>query len=131
MFNFINNFILNNAITFAGIITVLLLIVIGTPLISFKGGIPRVAGKIIKKGKSIVVAILVTLITFFVISPLLALLFKVLIEKFVDFTIPVLVILSGLTLWEWDKKMRWDYKWYWIPFLLVGILLLILEIWAY
>ena len=131
MFNFINNFILNNAGTFAGIITALFLIVIGTPLISFKGGIPRIGGKIINKGKSIVIAILVAIVIFFVISPLLALLFKFLIKIFVDFTIPVLIILSGLALWEWDKKMRWDYKWYWIPFLLVGILLLILEIWVY
>lgn len=131
MFNFINNFILNNVGTFAGIITALFLIVIGTPLISFKGGIPRIAGKIIKKGKSIVLAILLAIVIFFVISPLLALLFKFLIKTFVDFTIPVLIILSGLVLGEWDKKMRWDYKWYWIPFLIIGILLFILEIWAY
>lgn len=131
MFNFINNFVLNNAGTFVGIVTALFLIVIGTPLISFKGGIPRIAGKIIRKGKSLVIAILVAIVIFFVISPLLALLFKFLIKTFVDFTIPVLIILSGFALGEWDRKMLWNYKWYWIPVLLFGVLLFILEIWAY
>jgi len=131
MFSFINNYVVSNAGTFAGMITALFLIVIGTPLISFKGGIPRIVGVIINKGKSILLAILLAIVTFFVISPLLVLLFKFLIKTFVDFTIPILITLSGLALWEWDKKMRWDYKWYWIPFLLVGILLIVLEIFLY
>lgn len=131
MFNFVNNFVISNAGTFAGMITALFLIVIGTPLISFKGGIPRIAGIIINKGKSIVIAILIAIVTFFVIAPLLTLFFKYLIKALVDFTIPILVVLSGLALGEWDKKMRWDYKWYWIPFLLVGVLLIILEIFLY
>jgi len=131
MFNFINQWIISNVASFSGMCTALFMIIIGTPLISFKGGIPRIAGVIINKGKSIVVAILLAIITFFVISPLLNLLFKYLIKTFVDFTIPVLIVFSGLTLWEWDRKMRWDYKWYWITILLVGMLLIILEIWLY
>ena len=131
MFNFVNNYIVTNVGTFAGMITALFLIVIGTPLISFKGGIPRIAGVIINKGKSILTAILLAIVTFFVISPLLVLLFKFLIKSFVDFTIPILITLSGLALWEWDRKMRWDYKWYWRPFLAFGILLIILEVFLY
>src|SRR3989338_4664577 len=126
MFNFINQWIINNVSSFSGMCTALFLIIIGTPLISFKGGIPRIGGVIIDKGKSIVVAILLTVITFFVISPLLNLFFKYLINRFVDFTIPALIVFCGLTLWEWDKKMRWDYKWYWIPILLIGVLLIVL-----
>jgi|GEM_PF-1945827 hypothetical protein len=128
MLNFINELIINNVDTFAVMCTTLFLIIIGTPLISFKGGIPRIAGVIIRKGKSIAVAVLLAIIIFFVIAPLLNLLFRSLIKAFVDFTIPVLIVFAGLTLWEWDKKMRWDYKWYWIPVLLVGILFVILEI---
>ena len=131
MFNFVNNFIVSNAGTFAGMITTLFLIIIGTPLISFKGGIPRIAGIIIKKGKSIVIAILIAIVTFFVIAPLLNLFFKYLIKNLVDFTIPALVVLSGLALGEWDKKMRWDYKRYWIPFIIIGILLIFFDIFLY
>ena len=131
MFNFINQWVINNVSSFSGMYTTLFLIIIGTPLISFKGGIPRIGKVIIKKGKSIIVAIFLAIITFFVISPLLNLLFKYLIKTFVDFTIPVLIVFSGLTLLEWDRKMRWDYKWYWIPILLIGVLLIVLEIFLY
>ena len=131
MFSFINSLILKWVGFIAQVHSVLFLIVIGTPLISFEGGIPRIAGVIIKKFLSVFVAILLGLSIVFVFPPLLNTLFEFLIKQFVDFTIPSLIILAGLAMWVWDRKMRWDYKWYWIPLLVVGLLLIILELFLY
>ena len=46
MIDLLNNIVISNIDKFTTIITALLLLVVGTPLISFKGGIPRI-GKLI------------------------------------------------------------------------------------
>lgn len=131
MFNIINEFILNNIVRLSEVVGSMLLVVIGTPLISFKGGIPRIAGQIANKPKSLILFIFLGVITFFVIAPLTFLFIQQFIKRYVDYTIPVFIILSSLVIWEWDHKMRWDYKTYWIPGIVIGIILLVLEIFIY
>ncbi len=81
MFPFINSLILKWVGFIAQVYSVLFLIVMGIPLISFEGGIPRIAGIIIKKFWSVVVAILLGLSVVFVFPPLLNTLFELLIKN--------------------------------------------------
>ena len=131
MFNFINNFIMNNVDTFAKIIAGMLLVIVGVPLISFKGDIPRFAGVILNKRKAILALLVGFVLTFFVIIPFGELLVKIFLQNFIDFTIPALLIAVGIFIMEWDLRMKWKFHWYWIPFVAIGILLIILEIFLY
>ena len=99
MIELINNFVINNVDFFAESMTLLFLIVLGTPLISFKGGIPRIAGEIINKPKSLVIMVVIGLVSWKVIFPLTNILFKLLIETFVDYKISIAITLSGFALW--------------------------------
>jgi hypothetical protein len=128
MFEVLNDFILLNLNIFTRLGAALILLTLGSIFISFEGGIPRVAEKIVSKPKSIFIAAIGGFLILVVIEPLLELFLAFLFSKFLGFVIPFLIILSGITLREWNKQMRWDYKWYWIITILVGIFYLILEI---
>ena len=127
MIDLLNNIVISNIDKFTTIITALLLLVVGTPLISFKGGIPRIGKLITNKQTSVVVIILIFIITLFVLGPLTEIFVNSLIVHFVDYTIPTLIVLAGLAFWEWDKKMRWNYEFYWFPLLIIGLLLFVVE----
>lgn len=131
MFNIINNFILTNIETFAKIIAGMLVVIIGLPFVSFKGGIPRFAGVILDKGKAILGLLIGFLFTFFVIIPFSELLVKIFLQNLIDFTIPLLFLAIGIFIMEWDLRMRWKFHWYWIPFMVLGALLMMLEIFLY
>lgn len=128
MFNFINNFVLGHIDTFARIIAGMILVIIGIPLISFKGGIPRFAGIILNKGKAILALVVGFILTFFVVVPLGELLIKLFLQKLVDLTFPILLIALGIFILEWDLRMRWKFHWYWIPPIVIGGLWLFAEI---
>jgi len=124
----LDTFILNHIDGFAQAMAILLLIVIGTPFISFKGGIPRLGGTILGKNKGIIVFIILGFATYLIFEPGLKWIVSKLIELFVEFTISILIILFGLAILEWNSKMRWDYKWYGVVPLILGIILFIIEI---
>ena len=109
MFNIINNFILTNIETFAKIIAGMLVVIIGLPFVSFKGGIPRFAGVILDKGKAILGLLIGFLFTFFVIIPFSELLVKIFLQNLIDFTIPLLFLAIGIFIMEWDLRMRWKF----------------------
>ena len=73
-------------------------------------------GKIVNAEKSLLLFIGVGLLMLFVVGPLVNVLITELIKKYVDFTIPVLALLGGVTLWQWDGKMRFSYKKNWISY---------------
>ncbi|MFA5142336.1 MAG: hypothetical protein WC471_05180 [Candidatus Woesearchaeota archaeon] len=131
MFNIINIFILNHVEAFAQIISGMLLASIGLPLISFKGGIPRFAGIILNKKRAIFALLMGFILTFFIIVPLGELIVNIILQKYIEFTIPLLTITTGIFICIWDLEMKWKFHQYWIPWIIMGILLVIFEIWLY
>ena len=128
MLEVLNPIIIGNIDTVSNAITALLLIVIGIPLVSFKGGIPRIAGQIISKQISIIVLIILAVVVFSAIEPLTDLIAGLSLQQFPEYAIPSILLLSGLALLEFDNKMRWDYRIYSVPLLIIGIALFVLEI---
>lgn len=127
MFEFVNNLVLSNIDRFETMFTFLLIVVVGSPFISFNGGIPRIGKKIINKEKSLIVLLSVTFLTLYIIGPLVGVLAHTYILKYVDYTLSTLFILGSLALWEWSKKMRWHYNYYYTPAFVFGIILFLIE----
>jgi len=81
----------------------------------------------INKLLSLLVLGIVGLLILFVISPLVGSSIDSLISSHTEFTIPILILLLGIVLIEFDYKMRWNYKIYGIPLSIIGGVLILLE----
>ena len=127
MLEFLNDTIINNQEFIAKITSALLLIIIGTPFVSFKGGIPRFRGIIVNKRLSLILLAILGLVILFVFDPLTNFIVRELIVKYTGLTIPVSILLGGIALFEFDQRMMWKYKFYWLPILAAGFIWLSLE----
>lgn len=128
MFEFINYFVVREIDLFTRVIAFLILFTVGYIYISFKGGIPRIGNQIINKGQSFIVAVVIVLVSLFVVEPIVERILNYLITTYIDLAIPSALIIGGIAVREFDKRMRWDYKYYWIIPLTIGFIWFILEI---
>ena len=128
MLDLLNNLILDNIDNFTVLISALIFILVGTPAISLKGGVPRVFGLFIKKPLSLLVLGIVGLLILFVFYPLVESFINSFINTSPEFAIPIVIFLSGIALIEFHFKMRWNYIVYGAPLSIIGAILIFLEL---
>jgi hypothetical protein len=127
MLELLDHLIIASTNNFITLFSALLAILIGTPFLSQKGGIPRVFKKFVSKPQFLLIVVVVGLILLFIIYPIISSILTNFIINFTEFTIPVLILLSGMVIFVWDKTMVWNFRLYWFILLIIGVLLTVLE----
>lgn len=123
----VNSFIATHGGGVIKIMVALIIYIIGDWIIQTKGGIPIYNGKIVNKEKSIILIIISGLILLFIIPSFLESIFTPLIILYTAYIPSLIILLSGIALLIFDKRMRWNYKSYGIFLIIMGILLFILQ----
>ena len=127
MFEFINNLVIKFAIYLAPVLTALILIIIGTPFYSEKGGISRFREKIINKKNAIKMHIFLIFLEL-LIPTIIITGFYHLILKFPDWFLSVFFILLGGEVCIWNKNHKWNFTKYYVSLFVLGFLLLAVEL---
>lgn len=111
---------------FAKVLAFLIIFISGYTVINLTGGIPTSGGKIVPKTKSLIIICIGGAFLLLVVEPILETIVLALLNQFVEYALPTILILGGIALLKFDEKMRWDYSKYGIGCILLGFLWIVL-----
>ena len=109
----------------AKLMAFLIIFISGIKVISLSGGIPRFDGEFVSKIKSLIIIFIGGIFLLLIVEPLLEYIFLLLLNKLILITIPIISILSGMAILQFDEEMKWDYSKYGYACIGIGILCII------
>ena len=79
-------------------------------------------GRWISKIRSLIIICVCGVVLLLIVEPILEAIILSVLNQFVEFTLPLLLLLGGFALLKFDKEMKWDYSKYGHVCILIGIL---------
>lgn len=130
MLNAVDELILKSSSLFISIIIALILYIAISSFYSKKGGIPRIGNVILSKNKFLLLIVIFFLVTLLsgVTFPLI---FSELLSTYIDYALPILLILLGWSLLLLHKEMRWNFNKHGWFLIIAGGILFLLEMLLY